>query len=168
MMFKKGIRIAFCMIFISCSIVKPTSKNHEELVLNGKINQKDLIEKFPWFEDNYKRYFPNDSIINQIKEFPYELKVLVFMGTWCDDSKNEVPKFFKISQALQFHENQVKLIAVDRNKHCDSIDISSYKIELVPTFIFYKNEKEIGRIIESPKETLEKDLLKIMNEAEVK
>ena len=164
-MFKKVLRLTFCMMIISCSVIKPIPKSQDELVLNGKITRTDLVNKFPWFNDNYIKYHPNDSVINLIKQFPYELKVLVFMGTWCDDSKNEVPKFFKIADTLHFHENQVKLIAVDRNKHCDSVDISSYKIGLVPTFIFYKNEKEIGRIIEAPKETIEKDLLKMLKDA---
>jgi hypothetical protein len=164
-MIKKSVQILFCVIISSCSIIKTSQKSHEELVLNGKITRNDLMEKFPWFEYNYKRYHPKDSVINLIKEFPYELKVLVFMGTWCDDSKDQVPKLFKIADALQFYGSQIELIAVDRNKHCDSIDISSYKVGLVPMFIFYKNGKEIGRIIESPKVTIENDLLTMMNEA---
>ena len=36
-------------------------------------------------------------------------------------------------------------------------------IEKVPTFIFYKNGIEIGRIIESPEKSIEKDFLKILN-----
>ncbi|MEJ2614863.1 MAG: hypothetical protein P8Z35_07895 [Ignavibacteriaceae bacterium] len=36
------------------------------------------------------------------------------------------------------------------------------KIELVPTIIFYKDEKELGRIVETPNDSLEKDILKIL------
>ena len=144
---------------------KKLPKTADELILDGKITRNDLVNKFPWFQDNYKRYQPKDSVINQIKNFSYELKVTVFMGTWCDDSKAEVPKFFKIADALQFYDAQVEIIAVDKNKQCSSVDISFYKITLVPTFIFYKNGKEIGRIIESPKETLENDILKILSDA---
>jgi len=32
----------------------------------------------------------------------------------------------------------------------------------IPTFIFYKNGKEMHRIVESPMESLEKDMLKII------
>ena len=32
----------------------------------------------------------------------------------------------------------------------------------VPTYILYKGKKEIGRIIDAPKESFEKDLLKIL------
>ena len=34
-------------------------------------------------------------------------------------------------------------------------------IQYVPTIILFKNGEELGRIVESPVETLEKDLLKI-------
>ena len=164
-MSKRIFQMLFCVIISSCAINKSTQKSHEELVLNGRITRNDLANKFPWFQDNYKRYQPKDSVINLIKNFPYELKVTVFMGTWCDDSKDEVPKFFKIADALLFSESQIEIVAVDRDKKCKSVDLTPYKIGLVPTFIFYKNGKEIGRIVESPKETLEKDLLKMMNDA---
>ncbi len=158
------------LLITSCMTHKKLPKVQEEFMLNGKITSNDLIKdiRFPWFQDNYKRYHPNDTAINLIKEFSIDLKVLIFMGTWCEDSKNEVPKFFKIAHALQFYDAQIEMIAVDRNKHCDSMDMSSYKIGLVPTFIFYKEGKEIGRIIETPHETLEKDLLKILNDAKIK
>jgi len=40
--------------------------------------------------------------------------------------------------------------------------VEKQKIEKIPTFIFIMNGKEIGRIIESPNESLEKDMLKII------
>ena len=36
------------------------------------------------------------------------------------------------------------------------------KIIRVPTFIFYKDEEEIGRYVEYPRESMEKDILKIL------
>ncbi|MEM1407485.1 MAG: hypothetical protein AAGG59_11970, partial [Bacteroidota bacterium] len=39
---------------------------------------------------------------------------------------------------------------------------SGQNIHRVPTFIFHKNGEEIGRIVESPKESLEVDMLKIV------
>jgi len=43
------------------------------------------------------------------------------------------------------------------------MDISALKIERVPTFIVYDGIKELGRIIETPAETLEEDLLMILS-----
>ncbi|MDP3685076.1 MAG: thioredoxin, partial [Ignavibacteria bacterium] len=63
---------------------------------------------------------------------------------------------------LNFPSAKVKLIMVDRKKDAAGIDISPFNIELVPTMIFYNDGLEVGRIIETPKETLEKDLSAIL------
>ncbi len=83
------------------------------------------------------------------------------MGTWCSDSKREVPRFYKIIKLINYDENKIELICVDRKKEVTNYDVSNYDIKYVPTFIFLKDEKEIGRIIESPKQKLEEDLLEI-------
>jgi hypothetical protein len=41
-------------------------------------------------------------------------------------------------------------------------EIDDLKIEFVPTFIFFKNDVEIGRIVEAPTESLEIDMVKIL------
>lgn len=55
-----------------------------------------------------------------------------------------------------------RFIAWIEIKKAEGFDIDQFIIERVPTFIFYKNESEIGRIIETPVETLEKDILNIL------
>ena len=42
------------------------------------------------------------------------------------------------------------------------VDIEDLNIELVPTFIIYKKGEEIGRIVETPYDTLEEDIWKIV------
>jgi len=84
------------------------------------------------------------------------------MGTWCSDSRREVPRFYKILDSLNFPSAKVKLIMVDRKKEAAEVNIASLNIELVPTMIIYNDGLEIGRIVETPKETLEKDLAAIL------
>jgi hypothetical protein len=54
------------------------------------------------------------------------------------------------------------LIGVNREKQGLSDEAEELDIEFVPTIIFYKDGSEIGRIVETPAESLEKDLLKIL------
>jgi hypothetical protein len=56
----------------------------------------------------------------------------------------------------------IDIIAVDRKKQASDVDMTPYSIEKVPTFIFYKNGKEVGRIIETPHTTLENDMQLIL------
>ena len=59
-------------------------------------------------------------------------------------------------------DEKVELLSVNRDKLVPGMDISALKIERVPAFIFYDGIKELGRIIETPAETLEKDFLMIL------
>jgi len=42
------------------------------------------------------------------------------------------------------------------------IEENTFKLKKTPTFVFLRNQKEIGRIVEMPKISLEADLLKIL------
>ena len=165
-MSKKFLKFSFFLIICSCSLSKSTKKVDTELILNGKITRTDLEKNFAWFRFNFKNYKVDSSSINQIKKLmPSDFSMKIFMGTWCEDSKDQVPKFFKVADVLLFSESQITVVAVDRNKKCESVDLAPYKIELVPTFIFYKDGKEIGRIVETPKESFERNLIKILQDA---
>jgi len=91
-----------------------------------------------------------------------EIKIVCIQGTWCSDSRREVPRFFKILYELNYDLENLTMICVDRKKQADNIDVDQFVIEKVPTFIFYKDDSELGRIIETPKNTLEIDLLEIL------
>ena len=84
------------------------------------------------------------------------------MGTWCSDSRREVPRIIKILDQLDFDENNLQLINLDRKKQSPNSEEKDKTIKFVPTFILSKNEIEIGRIIEFPIVTLESDILNIL------
>ena len=89
--------------------------------------------------------------------------IVLVMGTWCEDSHREVPRLFKILEAVDFPDNKLTMIAVNRKKEAPSGEEGIYNIQKVPTIIVQKYGKEIGRIIESPKTGyLERDLLEIL------
>ena len=63
--------------------------------------------------------------------------------------------------ALHIPEERINLIGVDREKQ-SSVDLSQLNIEYVPTFIVFYKGKELGRIIENPRISLEADLLQLL------
>ncbi|MFI5222534.1 MAG: thioredoxin family protein [Bacteroidia bacterium] len=148
------------LLLVSCGMFR--SGTQKEFILYGKIKRSQLSEKFPWFETNYNNYKPNDSTLLELNTYSKELKVLVVMGTWCDDSKTNVPAFFKIADKTFMEESQVEIIGVDREKKCTRFDLKKYKIERVPTFILFMKGQQLGSIIENPHESLEKDMLHIV------
>lgn len=115
-----------------------------------------------WFDSGYKFYHPDTTALNQLKKVDKNYTITIVMGTWCSDSRREVPRFYKLLDELEYQEKKIELINVDRSKSGIDNNVESLGIKLVPTFIIYSEGEEIGRIIETPKESLEKDLLKIL------
>lgn len=115
-----------------------------------------------WFNEEYEYYSVDDSALVSVKDRLEDINVTVVMGTWCSDSQREVPRFYKILDYLEFNESNIDLICVDRAKAGVADEVDGLNIKLVPTFIFYKDGKELGRIVETPEATLEKDLANIL------
>lgn len=115
-----------------------------------------------WYESEYNNYEFNASIIDSMRNKLDDISILIVLGSWCSDSRREVPRFLRILDELKFDFEKVTLNFVDRKKESPEGNISSLEIKLVPTFIFYRNEKEIGRIIETPSVSLEADFKNIL------
>ena len=114
-----------------------------------------------WYNSGYKFYRPEASVIEKLELVEKEYTITIVMGTWCSDSRREIPRFYKILDELKCPKENILLINVDREKA--GANIVDLNIELVPTFIVYSDGKEIGRIVETPEISLEGDLLKILN-----
>ncbi|MGB5819875.1 MAG: thioredoxin family protein [Saonia sp.] len=145
-----------------------TGENAPYLI--GKINKEGLSQAnySEWFLKNERDYLPQSEIIAQLKNKLPEHTIKLFMGTWCGDSKREVPSFYKILNEIQFPLERLTNIAVDLKpemyKQSPGGEQEGLNIHRVPTFIFYKNGKEINRIVERPVQSLEEDMLAILNE----
>lgn len=140
-----------------------------EVMLTGPCTRDALLENDfgSIFKNEYKLYKPSKQVINELKKKVGNIdEIVIVFGVWCGDSQEQVPHFMKIADQAGIPSKHLKIIAVNRKKDAVVEDISSYNIERVPTFIVYKNGKELGRIIESPKNTLEKDLLAIAKHGE--
>jgi thiol-disulfide isomerase/thioredoxin len=116
-----------------------------------------------WFTENYNDYKFNENVIKNLSKNLKGISIKGFLGTWCKDSKRETPRFYKILEATDFDFENLQLIAVNRSKKTPKNLQKGYNIIRVPTFIFYKDGKEIGRYVEYARESLEKDMLTIVS-----
>jgi len=135
----------------------------------GPIAIEDL-KKEPhaeWFTTEYENYAPFDKTITQLDKVQEDVAIVVFMGTWCSDSQMYVPAFFRILDEMEFL-GEVQLIGVDKDKKTPTGSATENDITNVPTFIFYRDGKEINRIVESPVAFLEDDILAILSGADYK
>jgi len=116
-----------------------------------------------WYTREYDGYSMNQEALDKIQKISHEgITIRIVMGTWCPDSRKQVPRFMKIADAWQFPEGSVIFIGVDDAKLSPVGEYEKLDIQRVPTFIFYKNNIEAGRIIENPLTSLEQDMVKIL------
>ncbi|HMK38589.1 MAG TPA: thioredoxin family protein [Bacteroidota bacterium] len=125
---------------------------------------REILDTPPYaaFRAGYDSAKITPEFIPMIRNVREGVEVTIFFGGWCPDSKREVPRFLKLADASGFPASGIKLYALDRTKKSDDGLTDRYRIERIPTFIFLKEGKEIGRITESPSTTLEGDVLTIL------
>lgn len=156
--------VSFINIFSQDKFIKVIDEKSEKEILVGECDYKVFADSNYswWFDYEYNNYKPDSLTIEQIKKLNHNFDIVIIMGTWCSDSRREVPRFLKILEQIIYDKDKINIICVDRNKLSYNLDVSKYGIKYVPTFIFEKNGFELGRIVETPTETLEKDLLDIL------
>ncbi len=146
---------------------KSSLDQHEKIShdLVGQIDKSYLLQEpyLTWYEKNYSSYSPNQNSIDELRKALNEHQIKGFIGTWCHDSQRETPRLFKILEKTNYDLNNLNLIALDQSKKTPELLEKGFDIQRTPTFIFYKNGIEIGRIVEHPRESLEKDMLKIIS-----
>ncbi len=164
--------IKFLIIVLLCHVIVTCQSQKTKIDdITGKPMLSGLMDRSAfsdsafsgWFNLEYENYSVNDSVLGNSENLLKECSISIVLGTWCPDSRREVPRFLKILDHLNFPEEKLTMIAVDRDKEDPEQLSENLSIDFVPTFIFYKSGKEIGRIIESPMETLEEDLHGIVN-----
>lgn len=116
-----------------------------------------------WFNYEFDGYTPNSEIVRKLNPLVDGVKIRIVLGTWCSDSQREFPRFMKILSQLETNKRFVlEIICVNRLKTAEEAGVNSGYVNFVPTFIIFSNGSEKGRIVETPSQTLEDDLLNIL------
>lgn len=135
-------------------------------LLTGRLTLEQLLEILPNYIVSRDAYAPDPTIVDMIASSvkPGD-RLEVYMGTWCSDSAREVPKLLKITQQMQQDHSTaipIEFFALDKSKAAPADLIEGKNIEKVSTFIYYRGDEEIGRIVERPVSLFEDDLLAIV------
>jgi thiol-disulfide isomerase/thioredoxin len=163
---KHSLSYVLALLFLACGASKESPK--EEMLL-GWVDRPSIERAtYPQFRPNYDTIAVSQDIVEMIREVHDGIDYVVFFGTWCKDSKREVPRFHKVVDLAGIGAERIRYYAVDRSKKSSDGLTEQYNIEFVPTFIFLKDGKEIGRIVEKPQSTLEDDMLSILAGAQAK
>ena len=151
------------ILVTNCATRTKLKESSPHLVGEITIHELQNSQHKEWFDKELSTYLVDTETLDDFLNNPErleQLSVTIFMGTWCSDSQREVPRFYNIMRYLNI--TNYTIIGMDLNKKTPQKMEKGKKIHYVPTFIIYLNGKEINRIVESPVQSLEKDLISIV------
>jgi hypothetical protein len=155
---------------INSDAAKPSVNYSDQITwLLGYFNPSQFSREphSAWYIKGFNDYQPDTAVMNRLNDIGKDgISIKIVMGTWCPDSRREVPRFMKILDIWKFPLSAVTFIGVDDAKLSPVGEYTGLGIERVPTFIIYENNIEAGRIIENPSASLERDLVKILTSNE--
>ena len=135
-------------------------------VLVGRTTQEWILQNLPDYGERMRTYSPDAVAVEMIADtMKPEDRIEVYMGTWCPDSVREVPKLLKIDDVLKQKYGKsipLEFVAIDKSKTKPEALLAGKNVEKVATFIYYRGERELGRIVERPAGLFEDDLLVIV------
>lgn len=164
------IALSFIGFITACSSTKKTATSYKVLDYKGKkmlkgIINRQLIENdtaFAWFKESLQYGTPDAIAVTAFQQNKNKFKIIIFGGTWCEDTQNLLPKFYKLVDKSGYPESNITLVAVDRQKTAVNNLHVTYSITNVPTFIVLKHGKEVGRVVEYGKGDMVKELGEIV------
>lgn len=139
--------------------------NDGKMLLGAQLKDQFVKEPYSeWYTKEFNEYQMDEKAVSELKKnkiTAYDL--VVFMGTWCEDSHRDFPRLMKILEEVKYPDSRLTIFAVNRKKESPNGEESKYNVSKVPTIIVQKYGKEIGRIIEMPTTGyIERDLVEIL------
>jgi len=152
----QGVAIASVLLIVTPQSLHTAADRYRYPL--GDISQAQLLEHHEAFKRNYDRY----EVSAGIDGLPPDLEVKILFGTWCHDSEREIPRVLKLLAASDVKEENISLIALDIRKEEPEGRAKALDVRFTPTFVFFSDGIELGRIVERPTESLQADIKAIV------
>lgn len=144
--------------------------DNDRIVYKGLFCRHDMESEptFSWMPTGIEEYNPNVAAIDFLEKNLPRYQLLLFIGTWCGDTKELLPKLFKVLQQANVATDEMMMVGMDRGKTTITREgkklVRRYKAKSLPTFVVIDNSgAEVGRIVESVNKSVEEDLVAIIS-----
>jgi len=134
--------------------------------LLGPTDPNAILAISPEWRDIYDSYAPEPAALARLHEMARPgrgLTVEVILGSWCSDSRRQVPKFLKIEDLLGDDALPATYVGVHKQRELRGAAVEGKNIRGIPSIIVRREGKEIGRITETPQATVEGNLAAILS-----
>ncbi len=154
-------RVSFSLLFLLGLALSLSSAAGQDLA--GPTNREAILALRPSWQDLVASYQPDPEALAKLQGLSREVRIEVFFGTWCSDSMAHVSALFKILDLADTPLLQPRYIAVpeDKAKRAPYLE-GRTDVSKLPTFIIIVDGREAGRIVETPRKSVEADLVRIL------
>lgn len=130
--------------------------------LIGPATPDNIVRHSPLYRKGIQEYVPAPADLAYLKGYQTPIEIEVFFGTWCPHCKVLVPKFMKTMEQAANQKLAVSYHGVptgfDKYEPARSNGVVG-----IPTFIFWKDGKEVARIPGDPgNDTIEHAVAEIL------
>ncbi|MEJ8816794.1 thioredoxin family protein [Lacibacter sp. H407] len=136
--------------------------------LKGILSRELLLNDadFAWMKNDISWYKPNADCVTNLTAVKDTIQLMVFVGTWCEDSQIVFPQLLKMLDQVGFDMKRLTVIGIDRKKTTLGSLTQALGVTKAPTIMVLKGGKEIGRVEEFGKYGIyDKELAEVLVKA---
>ncbi|MFN1835008.1 thioredoxin family protein [Balneola sp. MJW-20] len=149
-------------LFILITILLTGTAVNAQEILKGYTTVEKLSANSRIFPVYVNRYEPVPDVIDSLNSVSDSVRIMVYMGTWCKESKRYIPELVKTLAETRNPAIDPVYIAVGYPREDITGTMQKFSVTKIPTIIVMKNGGEIGRIEEKPLLSIEEDLWNII------
>jgi len=131
----------------------------------GLLDPARLDAQIAGWREEREAYRPRPDLVDLLATARMRYGVVAAMGTWCGDSREQIPRLQAVLKALGERSPFAEpvLIGGDRGKGYPPDLWRFGAVELVPTVVITLEGQEVGRIVETPASgSVDEDLVRIL------
>jgi cyclophilin family peptidyl-prolyl cis-trans isomerase/HEAT repeat protein len=140
-------------------------------VLLGELEWSALAELAGWDEERLA-YLPDPEAVARLRGALGEYRIVSVLGSWCDDSRREVPRLVRVLEEVGSDAFDHLLVGVDRTRRIDDPEVAAAagverRVDMVATIVVLDGDGlELGRIVETAERPIEQLLVELVAPAE--
>jgi hypothetical protein len=161
-------RALFSTILIGVSTLMmalpTTAQEAEGSILLGSVTRAEIEAAIPDWVSEAMASEPDLEAADRLVQTIDGAEVVVYLGSWCDDTRRELGRFWWALDSLGVDEPpQVTYVAVDRSLTEPADQVAGVGLIRVPTIVVKRGGTELGRIVEESPNGIEIDLVGLLS-----
>lgn len=127
--------------------------------LSGEVPVSHLLTHSPEYRHRRDRYLPTEGAIHDLASYGELTEVVVLFSISSPPCGVWVPRLMKVFQAAGNPVFHIRYLSVDTPDHPA---LRRYGVNTLPAILFLHGDDELGRIEQTPRATLEEEIVAIL------